>query len=992
MGRLRNALLTIVLIAAVAAAAPAQAAPGDLATVAGTVVPTAAATAIGIGARGVAVNSAGTALWIADQDNNAIRKVDLSTGTVTVVAGIGAPNNGGDTGAATSAGLNNPYDVDLDGSGNLIIASTSNHRIRKVTVSTGVISLIAGTSDGYAGDGGLANASTTKLQNPAGVAVAPNGDYYIADTDNFVVRKITAATGVISTFATFPSIATPAIRGPEDIAFDSSGNVYVTDCVGNTINRYASSGGAATVVAGTGTAGYSGDGGLAASAMINCPTGIYIDATNVITFADSTNDRLRRFTVGGLITTFAGTGSTGLSGDGGLATLAALDRPTDLDRDGLGNFYFAQGSLPINTQTAADSVVRKISTLGVISTVAGNTWRSYSGDGGQATAAQLGHPAGAALDAAGNLYVADSTNNRIRKISTTGVISTVAGNGVACVAPCGNADVGDGGQATSANLFTPQAVAVASNGDLYLSDTGHNRIRKVSSTGVITTVAGTGSSGNTDGAVATAKLSKPYGLTVTASGVVYFADYGSHKIRMVSAGTVSTVAGTGTAGYSGDGGAPASAALSKPGDVRIDPAGDMYIADGGNDVVRRIHAGVISTFAGTGTAGSTGDGGLAGAATLSGPAGLEFDATGDVYIADTGNHVVRRVDRHGIIHNVAGKLGSGSWGGDGQAGAATGSYLFGPGRLVMDPTGNLYIPSSGELRVRMLTTQGTAATFYVSDATATHTGTTYAWEFVAQTATAIGKITFTVPSGTTNPGPVLVTTVDLPTTGTLVLDTSANTLTYTFATPITIPAGRHVYLSAGNFTNTATTGPQYSTVTTLTSGGTVVDTARSGAVSFTTPSATVLPIPNPTELVTVAGTTTILVDPMIGADVSTTMPITLRTNATHGYSLSVKGTTLTGPGGTITPVSAGQATAVSSAAFGANRLGYTVAGVSGSGVPTLTSTYAGFTVAGETAVTATRPTSVTGDTIALVTRIKVDSLLPPGVYTGTLGYTVTPSY
>ncbi|MEU4236937.1 hypothetical protein [Actinoplanes sp. NPDC026619] len=994
MGRLRTLppIAALVAAAVLVAPAPAQAAPGDLATVAGTPA-TGAATSIAMAARGVAVNSAGTTLWIADQDSNVIRKVDLSTGQATIAAGIGTPNNTGDTGAATSAGLNNPYDVDLDSSGNLIIASTSNHRIRKVTVATGIITTVAGSSAGYTGDNGVATAA--QLRNPAGVGVAANGDMYIADTDNFVVRKVTAATGLITAFATFTSVSPKTIRGPEDVAFDSAGNVYVTDCVGNTITRFDSSGGNRTVVAGTqGSSGSSGDGGLASAALINCPTGIYIDTTtDTIYFSDSTNDRIRRFTVGGLITTFAGSGTTGYTGDGGLAISAALDRPTDLTRDGLGNFYFAQGALPTGTSTSTDSVVRKISALGVISTVAGNTWRGYSGDGGQATLAQVSHPAGVAVDAAGNTYVADTNNNRIRKINTSGVISTVAGTGFPCNAACNG--YGDGGAATSGNLYGPQAVAVTANGDLYISDTGHQRIREVTAaTGLISTVAGTGANTGVDGPVASATLKDPYGLCITSTGVIYWADNGSNKIRMLSGGAVSTVAGSGSTAYNGENVAALTANLNGPSDVRLNTDGDMYIADTANNRIRRVHAGLVTTFAGTGTAGVTGDGGLATAATLTGPAGIEFDGAGNTYVADTGNHVVRRVDRHGIIHNVAGKLGSGSWGGDGQAGAASGSAVFGPARLAINSSGDLYIPSSGEIRVRTLTTQGTAATFYVSDATASHAGTTYGWEFVAQTATPVSKITFTVPSGTTNTSPTLVTTVDLPTAGTLSL--SSTTLTYTFAAPITIPAGRHVYLSAGNFTNTTTTGSLYSTVSTLDSGGTVVDTARSGAVTFTSPSSTVLPVPNPTELVTVAGPSTILVDPMIGADVSTTMPITVRTNATHGYTVSLKGTALTGAGGTIAAVSGGQTAAVSSAAFGADRIGYTVTGVGGSGAgaaaSALSGAYAGYTTTGETVVTATRPTSVTGDVIALVTRIRTDSMLTPGTYSASISYTVTPSY
>jgi hypothetical protein len=980
--------VAVVTLAGIVTAAPsaAQADPGDLATVAGNVVPIASATSLAIGARGVAVS--GTILYVADADSNAIRKVDLSTGIATVVAGMGAPNNTGDNGQAVSAGLNNPSDVTLDGNGDLVIAATSNARIRKVTLGSGVITTVAGSSTGNSGDGG--SATLARLNNPASVAVAPNGDYYIADTDNAQVRKVTAATGIISTFAS-------GLAKPYNIAFDSTGNVFVTDCVANTIIRYPAAGGAGTVVAGAGGVNaFAGDGGLATAARLACPAGIYIDASDVVHFSDAVNNRIRTFTVGGTISTFAGTGTSGLSGDGGLATAARLDRPTDLTRDAVGNFYVAQGNIMDGTSTVSTAAVRRISATGIITTVAGNSWRSYSGDGAAAVDAQLGRPGGAAVDSTDNLYIADTSNNRIRRVTPGGTISTVAGNGLPCTGGCSVSDIGDGGAATAGNLYNPQAVTVDGTGELYIADTGHHRIRRVSG-GLVSTAAGTGSAGWVDGPVATARFRSPHGIFAAANGDIYLADQGNHRIRRISGGTVTTIAGNGASGYTGDGGAATAATLRGPTDVRMDVTGDIYIADTGNHVIRRIRNGVITTVAGTGVSGSAGDGGLAVAATLNGPAGIEVDRDGNVYIADTGNQTVRRIDRHGVIHHLAGRAGSTSWAGDGGPGAASASRLFTPARMALASTGNLYIPSAGEMRVRELAVQTAAPTFWVSSAAAGGTKITYGWEFVSRSTTAFRKITFSVPSATNAnaTGLYVVSAVDLPTDGTLSL--SGGLLTYTLSSDVSLAVGQHVYLSVNGFTNTATTGNHYSTISTLTNGGATVNSSSSGAVAFAPSTSAVLVLPNPNELVTVSGATTIYVDPMLGGgDTIATTPLTIQTNATRGYTLSIRGTALTGAAGTIPPVSTGHATAVDDADFGVNRVGYTVTGVGGSGAGSVASAlsgaYAGHTPAGEVVVAATRPTSVTGDVVAIAHRLRINSLLAPGSYTATVSYSVTPAY
>ena len=222
------------------------------------------------------------------------------------------------------------------------------------------------------------------------------------------------------------------------------------------------------------------------------------------------------------------------------------------------------------------------------------------GDGGAATAAALMNPGGVAVDAAGTLYIADTDNNRIRKVTTAGVITTVAGNGLAGAG-------GDGGQAVFASLHSPHGVAVDAAGNLYIADTDNNRIRKVTPAGIITTVAGTGISGHSgDGGPATAaRLNYPVGVAVDAAGNLYIADTGNSRIRKVTpAGVITTLAGTGIGGYSGDGGPATAAQLKYPFGVAVDAAGNLYIADSGNNSIRKVTpAGIITTVAGNGTAG-----------------------------------------------------------------------------------------------------------------------------------------------------------------------------------------------------------------------------------------------------------------------------------------------------------------------------------------------------------------------------------------------------
>ena len=331
-----------------------------------------------------------------------------------------------------------------------------------------------------------------------------------------------------------------------------------------------------------------------------------------------------------IITTIAGNGTTGYSGDGGAATSAELNTPSGVTVDGTGNIYIADYS---------NNRVRKVSTSGIITTVAGNGKAGYSGDGGPATSAELFNPTGVAVDGLGNIYIADKYNNRIRKVSTSGTISTVAGNGKAGYS-------GDGGSATSAELFNPTGVAVDGLGNIFIADRNNNKIRKVSASGIISTVAGGGHNGLGDGSAATnAVLKSPYCVAVDSSGNIYIADGDNLRIRKVSiSGIINTVAGNGTAGYSGDGGPATSAELGVQAGVAVDDSGNIYLVDYNNIRIRKVStSGIISTVAGNGTTGYSGDGGPATSAELNYPNGVAVDGSGNIYIADYYNQRIRKV-------------------------------------------------------------------------------------------------------------------------------------------------------------------------------------------------------------------------------------------------------------------------------------------------------------------------------------------------------------
>ncbi len=336
-----------------------------------------------------------------------------------------------------------------------------------------------------------------------------------------------------------------------------------------------------TTVAGNGIAGYGGDGGAASVAMLNQPYGLTIDGSGDLYIADTLNCRIRRVH-SGIITTFAGNGSCTYGGDNGPAVDAGMI-PSGLAMDGLGNLYLADH---FNCR------VRKIDTSGIITTVAGNGACAYNGDGSPATSISLNlvDPTGIAVDTAGNLYIGDRNNCRVRKVDPVGAVTTVAGNGV-----CGYA--GDGGPATGASLLHPVAVAVDSVGDLYIGDRYNCRIREVDLAGTIATIAGNGLCGSTGdgGPAASASIEEPEpaGLALDIARNLYVSGSDSDYIvechvREVTVGLIGTLAGNTPCGFSGDGGLAASANLRAPTGVAVDPAGNVYISDSFNNRVRMV--------------------------------------------------------------------------------------------------------------------------------------------------------------------------------------------------------------------------------------------------------------------------------------------------------------------------------------------------------------------------------------------------------------------
>lgn len=638
--------------------------------------------------------------YFTDTDNHMVMRV-RADGTLFVVAGNGRPGFSGDGGPAKEASLNTPRQMAFDRQGNLYIADMVNQRVRRVGTD-GVITTVAGN-----GARGRAPEGAVAVQAPL--------DY------------------------------------PHGVAVDSRGNLYITDHFNNQLRRVDTNG-RTTVFAGTGTNGFSGDGGPATAATLGTPFDVVCDRADNVLFVDAAGIRIRRIRTNGVIETAAGNGSIQYSGDGGNAIQAGLGGIGSLGVDAQGNLYIGSvTSHNIRRVTASD---------GRIAPYAANGSAGFSGDNGPALQAQVFSPEGLGVDASGNLYIADRNNRRVRRVTAAGTISTIAGNGF-------NRSFVEFGPVRTANLLQPYAMAVDGQGNLYIADTFNARIRKVTTDGRISTIAGNGTPGyaGDGGPALQARIDRPLGIAVDKSGNVYFTQPGNgenvvrritpdgrislfagslkagpvvdnvpaleatfygvipiaveesgsilvgdalnHTIRRIGTdGRVRTVIGTGKAGFTPDGSRAAGAAISYPGCVVPDRLGNIYFCDSDNLRIRKIDtAGILTTVVGSGANGFRGDGGPARDAAIGQRTSPVLGADGSIYFADTLNNRVRKVDAFGVITTIA---GTGVAGYSGDGGLPTAAQLFQPQAVVLDATGRLLIADTQNDRIRAILAESPA--------------------------------------------------------------------------------------------------------------------------------------------------------------------------------------------------------------------------------------------------------------------------------------------
>ena len=646
---------------------------------------------------GVTIDSRGI-VYIADSFNHRIRKVDTD-GIITTFAGTGEEGYGGDGGPAAEAQLNWPTGVAVDDNGTVYIADRNNERIRKVDTS-GIITTYAGTGEwGYDEDHENKPATEATLNWPTGITLDGDGNLYIADSYNHRIRKVDSS-GIITTYAGISrsrdeDLSAPIddtdigdgglaieakLNWPNGVAVDEIGNLYIADRDHHRIRKVDTSG-IITTFAGSGEkGGFGGDGGNATAAQLNQPNGVALDKNGNLYIADRENNRIRKISnvndpdgANRIITTIAG-------GDDGSATSATLTGIRGVAVDVDGKVFIANTLnhqvLEMDTDTAEIIVFAGTGDIG---------------DGRPATSARLLGPTGVALDADSNVYISDTSNNRVRKVDTNGIITTIAGTGE-------EGDGGDGGPATSAQLSAPTGITVDPEGNVYISDRGNHRIRKIDTSGIITTIAGTGDRGDVekdgdvgDGGPATsAQLFFPNGLAVHPDGNLYIADSYNHRIRKVDrAGSITTIAGLGDLSFSGDDGPATESQLGNPSGLEIDGEGNIYITDiYDRNRIRKIDtAGIITTIAQTASAGL-----------------LTVGMDGSVYITESPVGRVLKLDPSGVLSIIAGTAEPGYGGDDGPA---TSAQLDGPSGIEVDADGNIYVADTKNNRVRKLTLTGT---------------------------------------------------------------------------------------------------------------------------------------------------------------------------------------------------------------------------------------------------------------------------------------------
>jgi sugar lactone lactonase YvrE len=620
---------------------------------------------------GVAVDSAGN-VYVADSKNHTIRRIAPSGDVSTFAGRAGAP--GSLDGSGSAARFSSPSGIAVDAHDVVWVADTANHAIRRIGQDRRVTTFAGTLGQNGAQDGTLAAA---RFQSPLSLAVDAAGALYVADTGNHTIRKVTAA-GVVSTLAGLAGAighddgtgTAARFQTPSGVAVDASGNVYVADTNNHTIRKVTPAAAVSTLA---GVASNFGNGdGTGVQASFFYPGRVAVDLDGSVLVADTGNNTIRRVTPAGVVTTLYG--SPGVLGfANGTGTAARFSSPNGLVVDAAGNLYVAD---------SGNHTVRKIA-AGSVATLAGSPL-AFGNVDDTGAAARFSSPAGIASDTGANIYVADGGNHTIRKVTSGGAVATIAG--VAGIP--GSTE----GSASSARFRSPQGVAWF-GGIVYVADTGNHSIRQIDNKGTVSTFAGlSGTAGTADGKGGLARFNAPRGLAVDGSGNLYVADTGNHAIRKITpSGDVTTFAGKPGVPGSADG--TTTARFANPWALTLDAAGNLFVADTGNSTIRRVStAGVVSTFAGTATLrGSQDDSGVAARFNL--PSGIVADANGNLYVADTGNNAVRKVRPGGNVQTVAGLAdvpgastdGTGS---DARFNVPRGIALDASGRLAVADSGN----------------------------------------------------------------------------------------------------------------------------------------------------------------------------------------------------------------------------------------------------------------------------------------------------------------
>jgi uncharacterized protein YjiK len=646
---------------------------------------------------GLTVTSAGI-IYVSDYGNNSIRKI-TSAGVVTTYAGSSAAFGSTDgrtsaDGTGTNALFNFPTGLKVDSSGNVYVADTESNSIRKIT-SAGVVTTIAGGVNGYLEGNGL----TAQFSMPLDLALDSSGNIFVADYANHVIRKITP-TADVTTFAGSGSPGVYDDNGvfaefnlPAGITIDSSNNLYVTDAV-NVIRKITPAADV-TTIAGTANTPGTAD-GAGTSATFSVPMGIFSDAAGNLVITDSISCLIRKINTLYDVTTFAGTAGNCVTTSGGLdgsGTDSTFNNPTALAIDSSNNIYVADTD---------NHLIRKITSTGVVTTIAGTVGVSGSTNA-TGTSAKFNFPGGVCVTSTGVLYVADTENHIIRKITTAGVVTTVSGS-------AGTPGLSDDTGLLS--LFnTPTGIGINGNGKFYVADVGNNRIRVVdpASGGDTSTFAGQGFAATVDGTGTVANFNHPTSLVVDSSGNLYIAEEGGNVIRKsTSAKVVTTITGTPDVIGSDDGslnqgnGTGAAARFQELEDITVDSSGNVYVVD--RNTVRKItSAGVVTRLAGSVTINDHLDGtGLA--AHFYSPTTIQVDSTGNLFVTDT--HRVRKITSAGVVTTLVGNGNCTNVNGTGTA--ASLCYITGAS---IDSANNLYISGAYDYTIRKVTSAGVVTTY-----------------------------------------------------------------------------------------------------------------------------------------------------------------------------------------------------------------------------------------------------------------------------------------